>query len=122
MGNDLVGNDIEPGKLYMKDVATGVITEVKIEQENPLPLTEGINSFELTGTVSIKTEVKTETWRKILGYISRKRFRKLLQSIGYQRNEIEEIIKVEWICKRHYTIHDFYYWEKHKKGEVIWKK
>lgn len=120
-----MGNDIEPGKLYMKDVATGVITEVKIEQENSLPLREGINEFDVTtttATYTFETKIKTETWRKILGYISRKRFRKLLQSIGYQRNEIEQIIKVEWNCKRHYTIHDFYYWEKRKKGEVTWKK
>lgn len=118
-------NDLEPGKLYMKDVATGVITEVNIVQENPLPLKEGINEFDVTTTTAtgtFETKIKTETWRKILGRISQKRFRKLLQSIGYQRNEIEEIIKVEWMCKRHYTIYDFYYWENYKKGENIWKK
>ena len=116
-----MGNDIEPGKLYMKDVKTGVITEVNIVQEKPLPLEEGINVFEVAASTTIKTKVKKETFRKILGYISRKKFRKLLQSIGYQRNEIEEIIKIEWMCKRHYTIYDFYYWEKYKKGEAIWK-
>lgn len=121
MGNDIAGNDLEPGKLYMKDVKTGVITEINIVQENPIPLTEGINVFEVAASATIKTKVKKEIFRKILGYISRKRFKKLLQSIGYQRNEIEEIIKVEWICKKHYTIHDFYYWKNYKKGENIWK-
>lgn len=106
-----MGNDIEPGKLYMKDIATGVITEVKIEHENPLPLKEGINLFEVAASTTIKTKVKKEIFRKILGYISRKRFRKLLQSIGYQRNKIEEIVKSEWSCKKHYTIHDFYFWK-----------
>ena len=71
-----MGNDIEPGKLYMKDVKTGVITEVNIAQENPLPLKEGINVFEVAASATIKTKVKKEIFRKILGYISRKRFKK----------------------------------------------
>ena len=121
MGDDLAGNDIKPGKLYMKDVATGVITEVNIEHENPIPLTEGINVFEVAASTTIKTKVKKETWRKILGHISQKRFRKLLYSIGYGRNVVNDIIELEWYCKKHYTIHDFYYWEKYKKGEAIWK-
>lgn len=109
-----MGNDIEPGKLYMKDIATGVITEVKIEQENSLPLREGINEFDVTtttATYTFETKIKKETWRKILGRISKKRLKKLLQSIGYQRNKIEEIVKSEWSCKKHYTIHDFYFWK-----------
>lgn len=117
-----MGNDIEPGKLYMKDVKTGVITEVKIQHENPLPLKEGINVFEIAASATIKTKVKKEIWRKILGRISQKRFRKLLQSVGYQRNKIEEIIKNEWMCKKHYTIHDFYFWKNFKGRRKIWRK
>lgn len=43
MGNGLAENDLEPGKLYMKDIKTGVITEINRCQE--IPLQEGENSF-----------------------------------------------------------------------------
>lgn len=51
-----------------------------------------------------------ETFRKDNRIISRKRFKKLLYSVGYGRNEAEEIIEVEFKSKGYYDIDDFNYW------------
>lgn len=57
--------------------------------------------------------------RRDLKLISRKRFKKLLCSVGYDRKTIEKIIGVEYKSKGRYDLDDFMYWrseieEEHK--------
>lgn len=49
--------------------------------------------------------------RKELKLISRKRFRKLLLSSGYDRITIEKIIDIEYKSKGFFDLDDFRYWE-----------
>lgn len=58
-----------------------------------------------------------ETRRKDEGRISRKRFRKLLYSVGYGRKAAEEIIEVEWNSKGYYDLDDFRCWNMMKYEE-----
>lgn len=52
-----------------------------------------------------------ENKRKIDGKLSRKRFRKLLYSVGYGREAAGEIIDIEWKYKGYYDLDDLRYWE-----------
>lgn len=51
-----------------------------------------------------------ETFRKDNRIISRKRFKKLLYSIGYGRKEAGNIIELEYESKGYYDLDDFNYW------------
>lgn len=75
------------------------------------PETEIYNTF--GKEISIEIKIDHKKWRKLLGYISQKRFRKLLYSIGYQRNQANEIIEIEWKFKKCYNLRDVEYWKEY---------
>ena len=97
----------------------GIISNVLYCNGKPIDLTPKEVDLDLEceeielGSPSIEFMVKinAQEWRKMMGYISQKRFRKLLYSIGYGRNAVNEIIKIEWLCKKCYRRSDVKYWK-----------
>lgn len=102
MGEGLISS----GALYCNGELLGAPESVNID------LTEYADmKIELNETAEITVKIDSKMWRKLLGYISQKRFRKLLYSIGYGRNAVNEIIKFEWHCKGCYNLEDVKYWK-----------
>lgn len=104
---------ISSGNLYCNGEPLGEAKELKIElmEEIPLPIADKVE-------VEVKVKIDHKKWRKLLGYISQRRFRKLLYSIGYQRNQVNEIIEVEWKCKRSYNTRDVKYWRSYLDEKI----
>lgn len=98
---------ISLGGLYCNGEPLGEAKAVEIElmeeSEMCLPIADKVE-------VEFKVKIDHKRWRKILGDISQKRFRKLLYSVGYQRNQVNEIIEIEWKCKKSYNTRDIEYW------------
>lgn len=98
---------ISSGNLYCNGEPLGEAKELEIEIEDE----EDIVDISSGASIKICTSKRVnEQLRKIFGHISQKRFRKLLYSVGYQRNQVNEIIEVEWKCKRSYNTRDVEYW------------
>lgn len=103
---------ISSGNLYCNGEPLGEVTEVgEIKFEN---IKDEVYNMDIEICASIKCNKKVnEMLRKICGYISQKRFRKLLYSIGYQRNQVNEIIEVMWDLNKSYRIRDVEYWKEY---------
>ena len=101
MGDGIISNILycngKPVDLTPKEIELDLECEEEIELGSP--------SLELV------IKISAQEWRKMMGYISQKRFRKLLYSKGFGRNAVNEIIKVEWLCKKCYRRNDVKYWE-----------
>lgn len=105
MGEGLISS----GELYCNGELLEAVKEIELsEEEIEIP-----SAAELEFVIKIDSKM----WRKLLGYISQKRFRKILYSIGYGRNAANEIIKVEWHCKRSYNLRDVEYWKSIMEGK-----
>lgn len=95
------------GQLYFNGEILSAVEEIKIEEtEMPFPVPNRT-------TVEFTIKIDHKKWRKMLGYISQKRFRKLLYSIGYQRNQVNEIIEIMWNLNKSYRIRDVEYWKEY---------
>lgn len=99
---------ISSGELYINGELLGEAKEIEITAESEPYI--GCSIKELSMQIKYDKELNKK-FRKMLGYISQKRFRKLLYSIGYQRNQVNEIIEVEWKCKKSYNLRDVEYWK-----------
>lgn len=108
MGDGIISNVLycngEPVDLTIKEVELDY-DEEEIDLGNP--------------SLEFKIKIDAKVWRKMMGYISQKRFRKLLYSIGYGRNAVNEIIKVEWHFKKCYRINDVKYWKSIMEEKLI---
>ena len=101
MGEGLISS----GQLYCNGEPVDLTPkEVELDLECNQEIKLGEASLEFVIKISAKE------WRKMMGYISQKRFRKLLYSIGYQRNQVNEIIEIEWKFKKSYNTRDVEYW------------
>ena len=100
MGTDM-GEEIN-NKMYFKDEdgnmqEIGSTEGLKIEpliEDEAIPTGENIIGHELTGSISVSLEKNNIIrFKKMLGYniLKPKRFKKLLMSIGFDRNEAEWI-------------------------------
>lgn len=122
MGEDLVKGEVyayaegcEPTKLG-KAVSLEVVNEAG----------EKINEALLkVGEASVTVQADTLKLAEAFGLIKRisaKRFRKLLYSRGIQRNEVNDIIRIENKSKGCYTTNDVDFWRfyinMYEKGEV----
>ena len=95
---------ISSGELYCNGELLGEAKAVEVETEILFPIAD-------KAEIEFEVKIDHKKWRKMLGCISQKRFRKLLYSIGYQRNQVNEIIEVEWKCKKSYNLRDVEYWK-----------
>lgn len=103
---------ISSGQLYCNGKPMGEVTEVgEVKIEN---IKDEVYNMDIEICASIKYNKKVnEKLRKMFGYISQKRFRKLLYSVGYQRNQVNEIIEVMWNLNKSYRIRDVEYWKEY---------
>lgn len=103
---------INSGNLYCNGEPLGEVTEVgEIKFEN---IKDEVYNMDIEICASIKCNKKlNEMFRKMFGYISQKRFRKLLYSIGYQRKKVNKIIEVTWNWNKSYRIRDVEYWKEY---------
>ena len=85
---------ISSGNLYCNGEPLGEAKELEIEIEDE----EDIVDISSGASIKICTSKRVnEQLRKIFGHIS-------------QRNQVNEIIEVEWKCKRSYNTRDVEYW------------
>lgn len=111
---------ISSGNLYCNGESLGQVTEVgEVKLENIKNEVYNMD-IEICGSIKCNKNLN-EIFRKMFGYISQKRFRKLLYSIGYQRNQVNKIIEIEWKFKKSYNTRDVEYWrsyldEKNRKN------
>ena len=97
MGEELINHTIyfkdEDGNIQEISCTEGLKAEPLIE-DGAIPTGENIIGHELTGSISVSLEKNNIIrFKKMLGYniLKPKRFKKLLMSVGFSRNEAEEI-------------------------------
>lgn len=111
-----MGEEIFNGDLFMKNLETGEICEIRpIEALNTEVVAEYIDE-NLKAIREAALELTLDVAPTLFGdkRISQKRFRKLLYSGGYGRNDVNEIIELEKI-KGYYLLSDAEYWNKYKE-------
>ena len=105
---------ISSGQMYCNGELLGEVKELEIEIEDE----EDIVDISSDASIKICTSKRVnEQLRRIFGHISQKRCRKLLYSIGYQRNQVNEIIEVMWNLNKSYRIRDVEYWKEYLKKD-----
>ena len=111
-----MGEELFNGYLFMKDLETGEICEIRhIEALNTEVVAEYFDeNLKIIREASLELTLDVAPEEFGDKRISQKRFRKLLYSGGYGRNDVNEIIKCEQ-SKGYYLLSDVEYWNKYKE-------